>query len=121
MQHQAVPGLWEISPDQVTNTPAEKLIMEQLKAHFLELIPYSIPRFIKCSIDHFEIGRLGEISCAVNVKCLNENHKKFMIKWKVNNTRVLEVAAKNVEADVSGILKTPVSIKIIISSEKKNQ
>lgn len=93
--------------------------MQQLKAHFLELIPYSIPRFIKCSIDHFEIGRLGEISCAVNVKCLNANHKKFMVKWKVDNRRVLELAAKNVEADVSSILKVPVFIKIVVDSEKK--
>lgn len=60
LKDEAYSGDWVIPPDEVTNTPPQKLVVDLAKAHFLDLIPYSIPRSANYFVDHFEIGRLGE-------------------------------------------------------------
>lgn len=121
LREEAHSGHWEIPPDEITDSPPQKLIIELLKAHFLDLIPYAIPRFASFLIDHFEVGRLGDISCVARVKCLNSNHKKIFIKYKTDEGRILQVVAAKVEKDLSTILKVPVKIKIIVDYKTKDK
>lgn len=113
----AKPAAFHYSPTEWTDQRPEALIVEAVRAKFLDFLSQEIPYNIKVDLEYYEENEeQNKITCFVTAECPTERLVKLV--GGAGGGRLQQITS-HVRADLTELFKKPVAIDIRLKSKTK--
>ncbi|XP_067011520.2 GTPase Era, mitochondrial [Anabrus simplex] len=105
---------WVFKDTQFTDEPMEQIMIQAVQAKLLEHLPQEVPYNLSVAMEYLKVGRAGNISAVLLVKCPAPRIEKLVMGSKGGRIKLI---AQETEQDLRNTFLEEVSLKLVVTGK----